>query len=56
MWPGHQPEAENMVTYASSGRRLDWLLISEEFEFVHYAVLPDVVSDHFAVSAKFHPR
>lgn len=45
------PTAEELGTYKST-KRLDWILISEELEFVDYAVLPDVVSDHFALVAK----
>jgi len=47
----YQPEADNLHTYGSSSRRLDWIFISDELEFVEYDVLPDVVSDHFAVVA-----
>jgi endonuclease/exonuclease/phosphatase family metal-dependent hydrolase len=47
-----RPLAEDLGTYSSSGRRLDWILISSELEFKRYAVQPDVVSDHFAVVAE----
>jgi hypothetical protein len=32
-------------------RRFDWMLITDELEFIHYATLSDVVSDHRAVVA-----
>jgi hypothetical protein len=32
-------------------RRFDWMLITDELEFIHYAMLSDVVSDHRAVVA-----
>jgi endonuclease/exonuclease/phosphatase family metal-dependent hydrolase len=47
----YQPMAADMGTYPSSGRRLDWVLISGELEFLHHEVLPHVVSDHHAVVA-----
>ncbi len=48
----YQPKADNMYTYVSKQRRLDWILISNELEFVSYRVLPDIISDHFAVIAE----
>jgi len=48
----YKPAAENMRTYVSKERRLDWILISNELSFVSYRVLPDVISDHFAVVAE----
>jgi len=47
----YRPSAPDLGTYPSSGRRLDWVLISDELEFTHYAVLPQLVSDHNAVVA-----
>jgi len=47
----YRPEAKDLGTYNSSGRRLDWILISGELEFTHYQVLPDLLSDHLAVVA-----
>jgi endonuclease/exonuclease/phosphatase family metal-dependent hydrolase len=47
----YQPLAEGMGTYPSSGRRLDWVLISNDLEFLHHEVLPHMVSDHHAVVA-----
>ena len=47
----YRPQAENLGTYNSSGRRLDWILISDELEFVDYRVLPDQLSDHLAILA-----
>jgi endonuclease/exonuclease/phosphatase family metal-dependent hydrolase len=43
--------AENLPTYFTSGRRLDWVLISDELEFLSHAVLPDAISDHQAIVA-----
>ncbi len=48
----YQAEATNLGTYGSRRRRLDWILISAELEFLSYRVLPDVLSDHSAVVAK----
>ena len=48
-----EPESEALGTYKKqTGKRLDWILISRELEFVDYKVLPDVVADHFAVYAE----
>jgi len=47
----YRPDAKDLGTYNSSGRRLDWILISEELEFSNYQVLPDLLSDHLAVVA-----
>jgi endonuclease/exonuclease/phosphatase family metal-dependent hydrolase len=50
---------DGLETFAFLGKRLDWILISPELEFVSYKVLPDVVSDHRAVASeiawKHHP-
>ena len=47
----YRPEAKNLATYQSKQRRLDWILISDDLDFADYRVLPDVVSDHYAVVA-----
>jgi len=47
----YDPGATDLHTYNSS-RRYDWILISDEFDFIHYEVLPDVISDHLAVMAE----
>ncbi len=46
----YRPKASDLATHRDE--RLDWILISEEFEFVSYSVLPDVVSDHRPVLAE----
>jgi len=47
----YRAEAEDLGTYPSSGRRLDWILLSPPLEFVEYRALPDAVSDHRGVVA-----
>ena len=47
-----KPHAEGLATYGDKGARLDWILISPELGFNKYAVLTDVVSDHYAVAAE----
>lgn len=47
----YQPGARHLQTYLMKGTRLDWILISGELDFLDYAVLPAVVSDHQAVTA-----
>ncbi|WP_455222087.1 endonuclease/exonuclease/phosphatase family protein [Kaarinaea lacus] len=48
----YEPNAENLRTYVSRDRRFDWILISDELEFVSYKVLPEIISDHLAVVAE----
>jgi endonuclease/exonuclease/phosphatase family metal-dependent hydrolase len=43
------PVSQNLETFPKLGKRLDWVLISPELEFMKYRVLPDVISDHYAV-------
>jgi endonuclease/exonuclease/phosphatase family metal-dependent hydrolase len=49
---GYRPSADDLGTYPSGDKRLDWILISETLEFISYEVLPDVLSDHKAVVAE----
>jgi len=48
----YMPMADDLGTYNSNGRRLDWILLSNDLEFKSYTVLPDIVSDHYAVVAE----
>ena len=47
-----KPLAEGLSTYGKKGARLDWILISDDLEFSDYSVLPEVMSDHYAVAAE----
>lgn len=48
-----EPESTTLGTYrGSEGKRLDWILASEDIEFIDYRVLSERVSDHLAVYAK----
>jgi endonuclease/exonuclease/phosphatase family metal-dependent hydrolase len=47
-----KPHADGLSTYGDKGARLDWILISPELEFQTYAVVPKVMSDHYAVAAE----
>jgi len=47
----YQPLSEHLASYPSSNRRLDWILLSDDLEFVSYQSLPDALSDHLAVIA-----
>jgi endonuclease/exonuclease/phosphatase family metal-dependent hydrolase len=49
---GYRPAADDLATYPSGNKRLDWILISNTLEFIRYEVLPDVLSDHKAVFAE----
>jgi endonuclease/exonuclease/phosphatase family metal-dependent hydrolase len=49
----YEPETNDLGTYGKNrGKRLDWVLISDDFEFVDYRVIDDILSDHFAVLAE----
>ena len=45
------PDRKDAITFPRLGRRLDWILISGELEFVKLKILVDEVSDHRAVVA-----
>ena len=45
----YKPNSKNFKTFPTLDSRLDWVLVSEEFNFVNYMVLSDVISDHQAV-------
>jgi endonuclease/exonuclease/phosphatase family metal-dependent hydrolase len=47
----YQPEAINLGTYKNGKHRLDWILISDDLEFVSYEVPQEVLSDHQPVLA-----
>jgi len=47
-----RPLEQDLVTFQRSGKRLDWILISREFEFLSHEVLGDAVSDHQPVLAE----
>ena len=47
-----KPTAEGLSTYGKKGARLDWILISDDLEFSDYSVLPEIMSDHYAVAAE----
>lgn len=53
----HKPESDELGSYKStSGKRLDWILVTPHLEFVSYKVLPDVVADHLAIVAEIRHR
>ena len=45
----YRPEAAGLRTFRRVRRRLDWVLVSRDFEFVTYGALPDHISDHLGV-------
>ncbi len=45
----YRPYAQDLTTYPTSDRRLDWILISPELEFIDYHVFHDTMSDHLGV-------
>ena len=47
----YRPEAEDLDSFPRLGRRLDWILISPELEYLGYRVLDAGVSDHRPVLA-----
>lgn len=48
----YKPHSPEIQTYPFTGKRLDWILISDDFRFIGFKVLPDILSDHRAVLAK----
>ena len=44
------------VTFPALGRRLDWVLVSRDFEFARHQVLAESLSDHQAVIAELSLR
>jgi endonuclease/exonuclease/phosphatase family metal-dependent hydrolase len=48
----YEPHAEGLSTYGDKGARLDWILISPGLRFSKYVVVPDAISDHYAVAAE----
>jgi endonuclease/exonuclease/phosphatase family metal-dependent hydrolase len=48
----YRPEDERLETFPANGKRLDWILISEHFEFLSHDILPEGLSDHRAVIAR----
>jgi endonuclease/exonuclease/phosphatase family metal-dependent hydrolase len=47
-----EPHAEGLSTYGDKGARLDWILISTGLRFSRYVVVPEAISDHYAVAAE----
>ena len=45
----YEPDRSDYNTYKD--KRLDWILISKDMEFVTYKVLPDTLSDHAMIVA-----
>ena len=52
----YREHADDLVTFPGTGGRLDWILISPEFEFVSYRVVPDILSDHRAVVSEIRKK
>jgi endonuclease/exonuclease/phosphatase family metal-dependent hydrolase len=50
----YEPENGNYFSYKN--KRLDWILITNDMEFVKYQVLPDTLSDHAMVVADIRFR
>jgi endonuclease/exonuclease/phosphatase family metal-dependent hydrolase len=46
-----EPESKELATHQPGNRRLDWIMISDNLEFIDYSVLKDKLSDHSAVKA-----
>ena len=48
----YRPSANNLDTYPLLNKRLDWILIPNDFTFISYKVLKEKISDHLAVVAE----
>ena len=46
---GYNPQGSEMDTFPFLKRRLDWVLVSPDLDFITYQVLSDTVSDHRGV-------
>jgi endonuclease/exonuclease/phosphatase family metal-dependent hydrolase len=48
-----EPDSETLGTYKSTtGKRLDWILVSKELEFDDFEIRSEIVSDHYAIVAR----
>jgi len=47
----YNPDTDHTPTFPGTGKRIDWILISADLAFTDYAVRPEAVSDHFAITA-----
>jgi len=45
----YSPDAKNLSSFPLTDKRIDWILVSDQLEFVSYTALQDNVSDHLAV-------
>lgn len=54
----YQPDQQKLNTFRANlpVRRIDWILISPQLEFVSYTIWPEQVSDHLGVAAKLRWR
>jgi len=48
----YSPAGEGLETFPWSGKRLDWILLSDELRFRSYRVMSEVLSDHHGVVAE----
>jgi len=46
-----EPQARDMITFPTTKKRLDWILISRDMKFEDYQVIETQVSDHYGVAA-----
>ncbi|HIG28713.1 MAG TPA: hypothetical protein EYQ50_13295 [Verrucomicrobiales bacterium] len=51
----YDPDNPSPKTFPLTGKRLDWILISEDLDFISYETLADPLSDHLAVIAEIQP-
>jgi endonuclease/exonuclease/phosphatase family metal-dependent hydrolase len=54
----YEPDSDGMMTFRAAlpRRRIDWILISPDLEFIDCHVWPDPVSDHLGVAATLRWR
>ena len=45
----YKPSDENLITFPNHKKRYDWVLISQELEYLSHKIVDDHVSDHLAV-------
>jgi endonuclease/exonuclease/phosphatase family metal-dependent hydrolase/uncharacterized protein YneF (UPF0154 family) len=43
---------ENIITFPFTKKRLDWVLVSERFEYLEHNVISEIISDHLSIVVK----
>ena len=52
----YKADKKSMITFLKLNKRLDYILISQDLEFVSYQVIEDIVSDHLGVISEIRKK